>query len=79
MTGVVGMMSNNKEKLLKLIVDLPEIKVGQAIEYLKFLKESSEQELYMSKKEENEIWQRIETEERMKSEDVKRVLEELNG
>jgi hypothetical protein len=79
MTGVVGMMSNNKEKLLKLIVDLPEIKVGQAIEYLQFLKESSEQELYMSKKEENEIWQRIETEERMKPEDVKRVLEELNG
>jgi hypothetical protein len=79
MTGVVRMMSYNKEKLLKLIEDLPEIKVGQAIEYLKFLKESSEQALYMSKKEENEIRQRIETEERMKSEDVKRLLEELNG
>ncbi len=67
-------MVKTKEILLKIIDELPESKKGQAIEYLQFLKDRADQDLYLSKIEEREIWKRIKTEERINSEDVTKYL-----
>ncbi len=70
-------MNSSKEMLKKLVEELPETKTGEAIDYLLFLKERAEQDLYLSEKEEEQIWDLIKTEERLKAEDVKKCYKSL--
>ncbi len=67
-------MSTPKELLKRLVDELPESKTGQAIEYLLFLKTREEQELYISEKEEEEIWERIVNEDKVSAEEVKKLI-----
>jgi len=67
-------VSTPKELLKRLVDELPESKTGQAIEYLLFLKTREEQELYISEKEEEEIWERIVNEDKVSAEEVKKLI-----
>ena len=67
-------MNTSKELLKRLVDELPETKTGQAIEYLLFLKMREEQELYISEKEEEEIWERVVNEDKISAEEVKKLI-----
>jgi hypothetical protein len=61
-----------KDTIKKMVDELPETKAGQLIDYLLFLKNKEDDELYLDSKEENEIWNLIQTDERMPDKQVKR-------
>jgi len=67
-------MNTAKEIIKKLIDDLPETKTGQAIDFLLYLKNKPEQDLTMSLKEEEEIRALIENDERISSDEVRKIL-----
>lgn len=67
-------MNTAKERIKKLIDELPESKAGQVIDFLLYLKTKPEQDLYLTPEEEEEFWNKINSEERMNPNEVKRLL-----
>lgn len=67
-------MNTAKERIKKLIDDLPETKVGEAIDFLLYLKTKSEQELYLTPEEEEIFWNDIKNEEKIPFKEVKKLL-----
>ena len=66
-------MNTAKERIKKLIDEIPESKAGEVIDFLLYLKSKSEQELYLTP-EEDEIWDNINNDERLTSVEVKDLL-----
>ncbi len=62
-----------KEIIKKLVDELPETKAGQLIDYLLFLKNKKDDDLYLDLQEE-EIWNLIQTDERVPEKQVKELL-----
>ncbi len=67
-------MNTAKDIIKKLIDDMPESKAGEVIDFLIYLKNKKEQDLYMDSQEEEEIWNLIKTDERVSSEKVNELL-----
>ena len=67
-------MNTAKDRIKKLVDQIPESKAGEVIDFLLYLKAKSEQELYLTPEEEELIWDKIENDERMSSDEVKRLL-----
>lgn len=67
-------MNTAKERIKKLIDEIPESKAGEVIDFLLYLKSKSEQELYLTPEEEDEIWDTINNDERLTSDEVKDLL-----
>lgn len=67
-------MNTAKNRIKKLVDELPETKAGEVIDFLLYLKTKSEQELYLTHEEEEEIWNNIENDERISSEEARRLL-----
>jgi hypothetical protein len=67
-------MNTAKDIIRKLIEDIPESKAGEVIDFLMYLKNRKEQDLYMDSQEEEEIWNLIKTDERVSSEKVNELL-----
>jgi hypothetical protein len=68
-------MNTAKDIIQKLVEEMPETKAGEIIDFLLFLKERKDQELYLGIKEEEELWNIINHDERFSSEKVKKLLE----
>lgn len=68
-------MNTAKDIIQKLVEEMPETKAGEIIDFLLFLKERKDQELYLGLKEEEELWNIINHDERVSSEKVKELLE----
>lgn len=67
-------MNTAKDRIKKLVDEIPESKAGEVINFLLYLKTKSEQELYLTPEEEEGIWNGIKNDERMDSDEVKRLL-----
>lgn len=67
-------MNTAKDRIKKLVDEIPETKAGEVIDFLLYLKGKSEQEAFLTVEEEEEIWDSINNDERMSSEEVKRLL-----
>ena len=67
-------MNTAKQRIKKLIDEIPETKAGEVINFLLYLKSKPEEELYLPPEEEEEIWYNIENDERMSSKEVKNLL-----
>ena len=67
-------MNTAKDIINKLVDDIPESKAGEVIDFLMYLKNRKEQDLYMDNQEEEEIWNLIKTDERVSSEKVNELL-----
>jgi hypothetical protein len=65
-----------KDTIKKMVDELPETKAGQLIDYLLFLKNKEDDQLYLDSKEENEIWNLIQTDERLTDKQVKTLLKD---
>ncbi len=63
-----------KEIIKKLVDELPETKAGQLIDYLLFLKNKKDEDLYLDLQEEEDIWNLIRTDERVSENQVKKLL-----
>lgn len=74
MKKAVSVLNTAKEIILKLVNEIPETKAGEVIDFLLYLKEKKEQELCLEVKEEEEIWNLINTEERVSSEKVNELI-----
>lgn len=68
------MLNTAKDRIIKLIEDLPETKVGEVIDYILYLKTKDEQDLYLTPEEEDRFWNNIKTDDRVSSEEAKRLL-----
>lgn len=68
-------MNTAKDIIQKLVEEMPETKADEIIDFLLFLKERKDQELYLGIKEEEELWNIINNDERVSSEKVKELLE----
>lgn len=68
-------MNTAKDLIKKLIDELPETKAGQVIDFLLYLKNKDEQDLYLDEKEEEDIWNLIKTDQRILSDEVNKLLE----
>jgi hypothetical protein len=62
-------MNTAKDRIKKLVDEIPESKAGEVIDFLLYLKTKSEQELYLTPEEEELFWNRIQNDERISSED----------
>ena len=62
-----------KDLIKKLVDDIPESKAGEVIDFLLYLKNKSDQELYLDIEEE-ELWNLIKTDERVSSQKVNELL-----
>ena len=69
-------MNSAKEIIMKLVDEIPETKAGEIIDFLLYLKNKNEQDLYLEPDEEEEIWNLIENDERICAD---KVTELLNG
>ncbi len=69
-----GIINTAKDRIKKLVDEMPESKAGEIIDFLLYLKSKSEQELYLTSEEEKEIWGNIKNDQRMSSADVKNLL-----
>lgn len=69
-------MNTAKEIIMKLVEEIPETKAGEVIDFLLYLKNKKEQDLYLEPDEEEEIWNLIKNDERVCSD---KVSELLNG
>lgn len=69
-------MNSAKEIIMRLVDEIPETKAGEIIDFLLYLKNKKEQDLYLEPDEEEEIWNLIENDERICAE---KVTELLNG
>ncbi len=67
-------MNTAKDFLHKLVDDIPETKVGEVLDFLLFLREKPEHDLYLSPKEEEEILRIINHDERISSDKAKELL-----
>ncbi|KUO69316.1 MAG: hypothetical protein APF77_16115 [Clostridia bacterium BRH_c25] len=67
-------MNTAKDIIKKLIDEIPETKAGEVIDFLLYLKGKKEQELHLDSEEEEEIWNKIENDERIPSNKVKELL-----
>lgn len=67
-------MNTAKDRIKKLIDEIPETKAGEVIDFLLYLKSKDEQDLYLTSEEEEKIWDAINNDERMDSDEVKRLL-----
>ena len=67
-------MNTAKDRIKKLVDELPESKAGEVIDFLLYLKTKSEQELYLTPGEEEDIWYKIKNDERISSAEVKHLL-----
>lgn len=67
-------MNTAKDIIKKLIDELPETKAGEIIDFLLYLKNRKEQELFLSHDEEEEIWYLINNDERISSEKVNELI-----
>ncbi len=65
-----------KDTIKKLVDELPETKAGQLIDYLLFLKNKKDDDLYLNLQEEKEIWNLIQNDERMSGKQVEKLLED---
>ena len=63
-------MNTAKDIIKKLVDEIPESKAGEVIDFLLYLKNKKEQDLYLDSQEEEEIWNLIKTDERVPSEKV---------
>jgi len=68
-------MNTAKEVIMKLVDEIPETKVGEVIDFLLYLKNKTEQDLYLEPDEEEEIWSLIKNDERIPSDKVNELLE----
>jgi len=66
-------MNTAKQRIKKLVDEMPETKAGEVISFLLYLKSQPEEVLYLPPEEE-EIWYNIENDERMSSKEVKDLL-----
>ena len=67
-------MNTAKDRIKRLVDEIPENKAGAVIDFLLYLKGKDEQETFLTIGEEEEIWDAISNDERMSSEEVKRLL-----
>lgn len=67
-------MNTAKDRIKKLVDEMPETKAGEIIDFLLFLKNKSELELQLTIEEEDELWSGINTDERIPSEKAKEIL-----
>ncbi|MDI9475311.1 MAG: DUF2281 domain-containing protein [Natronincolaceae bacterium] len=67
-------MNTAKDRIKKLIDEMPESKAGEIIDFLLYLKTKPEQDLYLTPEEEEIIWDKIKNDERIDSNEVKRLL-----
>lgn len=67
-------LNTAKDRLKKLIDEIPETKAGEVLDFLLYIKGKSEQELYLTPEEEEKIWHNINTDEMMNSEEVRKLL-----
>lgn len=65
-------MNTAKDRIKKLVDELPETKAGEVMDFLLYLKSKNEQETFMTVEE--EIWNSINNDSRISSEEVKRLL-----
>ncbi len=65
-----------KDTIKKMVDELPETKAGQLIDYLLFLKNKKDDDLYLDSKEEEEIWNLIQTDEQVSDEQVKKLIKD---
>ena len=68
-------MNTAKEIIKKLVDDIPESKAGEVIDFLLYLKNKNDQDLYMDNQEEEELWNLIKTDERVSSEKINELLD----
>ena len=64
-------MNSAKEKIKRLVDELPESRAGEVIDFLLYLKNKKDDDLYLDVKEEEEIWNLIKTDERVSSDKAK--------
>jgi len=67
-------MNTAKEVIMKLVDELPETKAGEVIDFLLYLKNKKEHELYLERDEEEEIWNLIENDERISADKINELL-----
>ncbi len=67
-------MNTVKDIIKKLVDDIPESKVGEVIDFLLYLKNKNDQDLYMDIQEEEELWNLINTDERVSSEKINELI-----
>ena len=67
-------MNTAKDRIKRLVDEIPETKAGEVIDFLLYLKSKSEQETFLAVEEEEEIWDAINNDERISSQEVKRLL-----
>jgi hypothetical protein len=72
---VVIRLNTAKELILKLIDEIPETKAGEVIDFLLYLKNKKEQDLFLETGEEAEIWNLLKTDERIPAEKVNELLQ----
>ncbi len=67
-------MNTAKDRIKRLVDEIPETKAGEVIDFLLYLKSKNEQETFLTVEEEEEIWGAINNDERISSQEVKRLL-----
>lgn len=67
-------MNTARDIIKKLVDEIPESKAGEVIDFLLYLKNKKEQDLYLEPDEEAELWNLIKTDERISSEKVNQLL-----
>jgi len=67
-------MNTARDIILKLVDEIPETKIGEVIDFILYLRGRKEQELYLEPEEEEEIWNLIETDEKIPAEKVYELL-----
>ena len=67
-------MNTAKDRIKKLVDEIPETKAGEVLDFLLFIKSKNEQELYLTPEEEEKIWYNINNDQRISLEEAKRLL-----
>jgi hypothetical protein len=67
-------MNTAKDLIKKLVDEIPESKAGEVIDFLLYLKNRKDQDLTFEENEEEEIWNLINNDEKISSEEVKKLL-----
>lgn len=67
-------MNTAKDRIKKLIDEIPETKAGEIIDFLLFIKNKAEEDLFLSVEGEEEIWENIKNDERFTSKEAKKIL-----
>ena len=68
--------NTGKEMIIKLAEELPESKIGEAIDFLRYLNQKKEPVLYLDPEEEKELHTLCETEESITLEEAKAIIED---